>query len=103
MTSTGSGGEDANRARWVLRKQPPGKLLKGAHQVDREFKVFSALSGTGVPVPKMLLFCDDISIIGTQFYVMEFINGRICEDIAVRDESRSSATQPHGKKLGWSS
>ena len=87
VTSTGSGGEDANRARWVLRKQPPGKLLKGAHQVDREFKVFSALSGTGVPVPKMLLFCDDISIIGTQFYVMEFINGRICEDIAVRDES----------------
>jgi hypothetical protein len=79
--------QDSNGARWVLRKQPPGKLLKGAHQVDREFKVFSALADTPVPVPKMLLFCGDTSILGTTFYVMEFINGRICEDIALVDET----------------
>ena len=51
----------------MLRKQPPGKLLKGAHAVDREFRVFSALADTDVPVPKMLLFCDDPDIIGTPF------------------------------------
>lgn len=77
--------EDAHGDRWVLRKQPPGKLLKGAHQVDREYRVLNALAGTGVPVPKMLLFCDDASIVGTSFYVMEFVNGRIVEDIALAD------------------
>ena len=51
--------EDAHGDRWVLRKQPPGKLLKGAHQVDREYRVLNALAGTDVPVPKMMLFCDD--------------------------------------------
>ena len=59
--------EDTAGDRWVLRKQPPGKLLKGAHAVDREFRVFSALADTDVPVPKMLLFCDDPDIIGTPF------------------------------------
>jgi aminoglycoside phosphotransferase (APT) family kinase protein len=79
--------EDSAGDRWVLRKQPPGKLLRGAHAVDREFKVFSALADTDVPVPKMLLFCDDPAIVGTPFYVMEFINGRIEEDIAMKDYS----------------
>ena len=60
----------------------PGHLLRGAHQVDREYRVMAALQGTGVPVPRTLLFCDDPSILGTLFYVMQFVNGRVLEEIA---------------------
>ena len=60
-----------------MRKQPPGKLLPSAHAVDREFRVLSALAGTDVPVPRPLLFCDDREVIGTPFYVMERLKGRI--------------------------
>lgn len=63
--------------RMVLRKQPPGKLLASAHAVDREFRVLSCLAPTAVPVPKPLCLCTDPSVIGTQFYVMEFANGTI--------------------------
>ena len=83
--------EDSSGARWVLRKQPPGKLLKGAHAVDREYKVFTALAGSAVPVPKMLLYCDDPAVLGTPFYVMEFVNGRILEDIALQGPEHSPA------------
>ena len=81
--------QDQNNDSWVLRKKPPGKLLKGAHQVRREYDVMAALADTDVPVPKVLLFCEDESIIGTQFYVMEFINGRIIEDTALRSDEFS--------------
>lgn len=64
----------------VMRKQPPGKLLPSAHAVDREHRVMSALAGTGVPVPPMVLFCADANIIGTPFYVMERVEGRIFHD-----------------------
>ena len=63
--------------KYVLRKQPPGKLLPSAHAIDREFRVQSALKGTPVPVVPMTLFCDDASIIGTPFYLMDYIPGRI--------------------------
>ena len=63
--------------RWVLRKKPPGKLLQSAHAVEREYAVMSALQKTAVPVPRMELFCDDESVIGTQFFVMEWVQGRI--------------------------
>ena len=53
--------------RYVVRKQPPGQLLKGAHAVDREFKVLDALKDTDVPVPRTLLLCEDPEIIGTSF------------------------------------
>jgi len=53
--------------RYVVRKQPPGQLLKGAHAVDREFKVLDALKETDVPVPRTLLLCEDPEIIGTSF------------------------------------
>ena len=66
-----------DRGEYVLRKQPPGQLLPSAHAVDREFRVLSALAGTDVPVPRPLLFCDDREIIGTPFYVMERLRGRI--------------------------
>ncbi len=65
---------------WVLRKQPPGELLPSAHAVDREFRVQSALRNQGVPVPEMHLYCDDASILGTPFYVMERLEGRVFED-----------------------
>lgn len=78
---------------YVLRKQPPGKLLRSAHQVDREHRVMAALADTGVPVPKMITFCEDPDIIGTPFYMMEYVEGRICPDILLPewqpDERRS--------------
>jgi aminoglycoside phosphotransferase (APT) family kinase protein len=64
-------------ASYVLRKQPPGKLLPSAHAVDREFRVQSALKGSPVPVVPMRFFCEDASIIGTPFYLMDYIPGRI--------------------------
>ena len=69
--------EDSAGGRWVLRKKPPGKLVGSAHQVDREYRVLAALQNTDVPVPRVLLYCDDESIIGTPFYVMEFVQGRV--------------------------
>jgi len=68
--------QTANR-RYVLRKQPPGELLPSAHQVDREYRVMKALQDTDVPVPVMYCLCDDASIIGTKFYVMEMVEGRL--------------------------
>jgi len=61
--------------RYVLRKKPPGQLLKSAHAVDREFRVMKGLGQTDVPVPRMLLLCEDPSILGTEFFVMEFVDG----------------------------
>lgn len=62
---------------YVLRKKPPGKLLPSAHAVEREFRVISALAGTGVPVPRARLLCEDDSIIGQTFYVMDYVPGRV--------------------------
>jgi aminoglycoside phosphotransferase (APT) family kinase protein len=64
----------------VLRKKPPGQLLASAHQVDREYRVMKALGTVGFPVPKMRALCLDESIIGTTFYVMDFLAGRIFRD-----------------------
>lgn len=67
----------------VLRKQPPGDLLKSAHAIDREYRVQRALHQAGFPVPPMLLYCDDRSLIGTPFYVMERLQGRVLSDYAL--------------------
>lgn len=64
-------------ASYVLRRKPPGKLLKSAHAVDREYRVISALYDAGFPVPRPYLLCEDESVTGTVFYVMEFVQGRI--------------------------
>jgi len=69
--------------KYVLRKKPPGKLLPSAHAVDREFKVINALAHTDVPVPRALLLCEDDDIIGTMFYVMEMIEGRVFHNPAL--------------------
>ncbi|XP_058513220.1 acyl-CoA dehydrogenase family member 11 [Ochotona princeps] len=72
---------------YVLRKKPPGTLLPKAHQIDREFRVQKALSSAGFPVPKPLLYCSDTSVIGTEFYVMEHVQGRIFRDLTVPEVS----------------
>jgi aminoglycoside phosphotransferase (APT) family kinase protein len=64
----------------VLRKKPPGLLLPSAHAVDREFRVMQALGATDVPVPRMYGLCRDESILGTIFYVMDYVEGRIFWD-----------------------
>lgn len=72
---------DAASGRYVLRRKPPGKLLKSAHAVDREFRVISALYAAGFPVPRPVVLCKDDEIIGTMFFVMEFVDGRIFWDL----------------------
>jgi aminoglycoside phosphotransferase (APT) family kinase protein len=68
---------------FVLRKQPPGELLKSAHAIDREYRVMQALHGTGAPVPRMAHYCADASVIGTPFYLMELVVGRVFRDSAL--------------------
>jgi aminoglycoside phosphotransferase (APT) family kinase protein len=67
----------------ILRKQPAGELLPSAHAVDREFRVQSALAATDVPVPRMLHLCEDRAVIGTLFYLMEALDGRVLHDSAI--------------------
>ncbi|CAO3427941.1 phosphotransferase family protein [Azospirillum endophyticum] len=67
----------AENATLVLRSKPVGKILPSAHAVDREYRVLSALAGTAVPVPHALALCHDESVIGTMFYVMEHVPGRV--------------------------
>ncbi len=72
-------------ARYVLRRQPLGELLKGAHDMVREARVQQALGKTAFPVATIHGVCDDVSVIGTQFYVMDMIEGRIFWDAAFSD------------------
>ncbi len=74
-------------AAYVLRRKPPGELLKGAHAVEREARVLTALQGTGVPVPRVYGLCTDASVIGTWFYVMDMVDGRIFWDATFPDVS----------------
>ena len=66
--------------RYVLRRKPPGQLLASAHAVDREFRVIHALGKTGFPVPPAYALCEDESVIGSTFYVMAMVEGRILWD-----------------------
>ena len=68
---------ESGSRRWVLRKKPPGTLLKSAHAVEREYRVMKGLGPTNVPVPKMEILCEDESVVGTPFFVMEWVEGRI--------------------------
>ena len=63
--------------KYVLRRKPPGKLLPSAHAVDREYRVITALGGTDVPVPRTYALCEDPDVIGTAFYIMEYVHGRL--------------------------
>ncbi|HEU5296217.1 MAG TPA: phosphotransferase [Burkholderiaceae bacterium] len=70
----------AGGRRYVMRRKPPGVLLPSAHAVDREFRVISALAGTDVPVAKAYALCEDAGVIGTMFYVMGYVEGRVIWD-----------------------
>ncbi len=74
---------EAASGTYVLRAKPPGMLLKGAHQVDREYRVLSALAGTAVPVPEVLYLSGEDSSIGRMFYLMRHVDGRIFWDPAL--------------------
>ncbi len=74
---------DARSGTYVLRRQPPGELLRSAHAVDREYRVIDALGATAVPVPRVHYLCEDRGVIGSMFYVMEFCDGRIFWDAAL--------------------
>ncbi|NJD35932.1 MAG: phosphotransferase family protein [Betaproteobacteria bacterium] len=73
----------AGGRKYVLRRKPPGKLLPSAHAVDREYKVISALAGSEVPVPRTWALCEDDSVIGTMFFIMDCVDGRILWDPAL--------------------
>ncbi len=71
--------------KYVLRRKPPGKLLKSAHAVDREFRVISALYAADFPVPRPYVLCEDEEIVGTIFFIMEFVEGRIFWELDLPD------------------
>ncbi len=71
--------------KYVLRRKPPGKLLKSAHAVDREYRVISALYAADFPVPRPYVLCKDEEIVGTMFFIMEFVEGRIFWDLDLPD------------------
>uniref|UniRef100_A0A3Q1GAJ4 Acyl-CoA dehydrogenase family member 11 n=1 Tax=Acanthochromis polyacanthus TaxID=80966 RepID=A0A3Q1GAJ4_9TELE len=77
---------------YVLRKRPPGELLPGAHKVDREYRVQKALFSAGFPVPQPLLHCTDAEVIGTEFYLMEHVKGRIFRDLRLPGVSPAERT-----------
>jgi aminoglycoside phosphotransferase (APT) family kinase protein len=73
----------AGAGEYVLRRKPPGKLLPSAHAVDREYRVITALGRTAVPVPRTFVLCEDDTVIGTAFYVMDCVHGRVFSDPAL--------------------
>jgi len=77
---------------YVLRRKPPGVLLKSAHAVDREFRVQKALQGSDVPVSKMHLLCEDESVIGSMFYIMDHVAGRNFNEPAMPDVPKADRT-----------
>ena len=79
---------DAASGRYVLRRKPPGKLLKMAHMIEREFRVLKALEGVGYPAPRALALCEDEGVIGTAFYLMTFVDGRVLWDPALPELKR---------------
>ncbi len=79
---------DAESGRYVLRRKPPGKLLKSAHMIEREFRVLRALAPTGFPTPPALALCEDENVIGTAFYLMAHVDGRILWDPALPELKR---------------
>ncbi len=73
---------------FVLRRKPPGDLLPGAHAVEREFRVMAALAPAGIPVPRVYDLCEDESVVGTPFFLMDLVEGRIFWDPTLPDVPR---------------
>jgi len=74
---------ESEQASYVLRRKPPGRLLPSAHAIEREYRVMSALRASAVPVPRTFCLCEDEAVIGSAFYVMEHVAGRILWDPAL--------------------
>jgi aminoglycoside phosphotransferase (APT) family kinase protein len=85
------------KADYVLRKQPPGDLLPSAHQVGREYTVMAALKDTAVPVPRMHCLCTDKDVIGSDFYVMDYVPGRIFADASLPCMSKADRGVVYGQ------
>ena len=81
----------AGGTRYVLRRKPPGKLLPSAHAVDREYRVITALHGSDVPVARTYCLCEDDAVIGTAFYVMAYVEGRVLWDPSLPGMSTARA------------
>jgi len=77
----------SDAAAYVLRRRPPGILLASAHAIDREYRIISALHGAGMPVPRPIAYCEDPAVIGSAFYLMEHVAGRIFFDNSLPDLS----------------
>jgi aminoglycoside phosphotransferase (APT) family kinase protein len=77
---------------YVLRKKPPGKLLPSAHQVEREYRIVKGLQGTDVPVAKLHVLCENPDVIGTPFYVMDYVDGRIFWNVQLPDCGKDERT-----------
>ncbi len=93
---------DAASGVYVLRRKPPGKLLKSAHAVDREYRVISALANSDVPVARAYHLCTDEAVIGSMFYLMEFMDGRIFWDPALPElgpDERGAVYEEMGRVL----
>jgi aminoglycoside phosphotransferase (APT) family kinase protein len=85
----------AGGKRYVLRRKPPGVLLPSAHAVDREYRVMSALAKTDVPVARTYALCEDVNVIGTAFYIMDCVEGRILWDPTLPGMSRVDRAAHH--------
>lgn len=86
--------------RYVLRRKPPGPLLPSAHAVDREYRVISALHAAGFPVPRPFALCEDSSVIGTMFYVMEMVEGRVLWEMALPGMSAAERAAIYDSMVG---
>ena len=75
----------SDKKNYVLRSKPNGNLLKGAHRIDREYKVMQSLENSQIPVPKMYGYCGDAEVIGSEFYIMEFVEGNHEVDPYLKD------------------
>ena len=85
----------AGDRQYVVRRKPPGKLLPSAHAIEREYRVMAGLAATAVPVPRMLALCEDETVIGTPFYVMEHVCGRVFWDPRLLEVERPARAAYH--------
>ena len=76
---------NTSEGQYVLRSKPIGKLVPGAHAIDREYRVINALGQTDFPVPETYFYCDDTDVTGAEFYVMQYVEGAIFEDFTLPD------------------
>ena len=80
---------ESSQGKLVLRGKPLGKLVSNAHAIDREYRVINALGSAQFPVPETVLYCDDVDVTGAEFFIMEFVEGRLAEDFTLPGSSQA--------------